>query len=112
MKRDAHDGARCGAETHGLRPPFLRLLPLLLGISALLVGAARAAAPCREDGDCKLIYSSCLCEAVPASDSRVSLPSEVDCAANRCRVEHTRAVCRSGECAKESDPVDASPPRR
>ncbi len=67
----------------------------------------RSAGTCRTDGDCKLLYSSCSCEAVPASDPRDLLPSEVDCAANRCRVEHTRAVCSGSACSTQTTPDDS-----
>ena len=71
-----------------------------LAALVLLLAGAAAGRECERDAGCKLIFSSCLCEAVPAGDPRRSLPSEVDCAVNRCGVEKTRAVCDDGECVE------------
>jgi hypothetical protein len=96
---------RCASE-----PLHCARLALRVLACALLLGAApgaRGADPCKVDADCKLLYDSCGCEAVSASDPRKALPSEVDCAVNRCRVENARAACVGGECAKTAD----GPPR-
>ena len=61
---------------------------------------------CTSNSDCKLIYSSCDCEAVPINDLRVRLVSEpdVECIRNSCsaikgQVEVT-AVCKSNKCIR------------
>jgi hypothetical protein len=73
------------------------------------VGAASAAtddapmlAICRSDSDCKLIYSSCTCEAVGKSDAREYLDNDhgIACNHNICRSENAKAVCDAGLCAR------------
>ena len=52
---------------------------------------------CQNDSDCKLIYSSCDCAAVPNTDLRKRLPSDKLCDLNRCTKDVT-AQCKSGKC--------------
>ncbi|HMM66351.1 MAG TPA: hypothetical protein PKC03_05365 [Dokdonella sp.] len=86
---------------------------MLAILVAVLFGAGTAVAQepveagCSIDADCKLIYSSCSCVAVPVSDPRVFLPANVDCAVNRCRAEHVRPSCVSHVC----EPASKDPPR-
>jgi len=86
-------------------------LAIALAMLSPFVFAADSVAPqpvdnaCRKDADCRLIYSSCTCEAVSASDPRKDLDNDhgIDCHHNVCRSEHARAVCNAGVCAR--DPV-------
>lgn len=64
-------------------------------------------AECRTDADCKLIYSSCSCVAVPEQDPRTFLPANIDCAVNRCRMEKIVPTCISQVC----EPASKDPPR-
>jgi len=59
---------------------------------------------CMSDSDCKLIYNSCSCEAVLASDSRTVLePTDRYCDVNDCINQGTRAVCSQNRCVKRND---------
>jgi hypothetical protein len=91
-------------------------LMLVCAVAVSRASAAESVAPttgatCGQDSDCKLIYSSCGCEAVPVSDARERLDSDrgVDCHHNVCRSQHARAVCSSGVCTREPATWDASP---
>ncbi len=92
-------------QTCGMLAPALLMLAVLAATD--LAGAQEPAeASCRVDSDCKLIYSSCSCVAVPVHDPRNFLPANVDCAANRCRTEHVRATCVNQVCEPASkDPA-------
>ena len=61
---------------------------------------------CSEDSGCRLIYSSCGCQAVVAGDPREILdPCDYDggesCAHNSCDVDGVLAVCRWGLCTEQ-----------
>lgn len=60
---------------------------------------------CTSDTDCKLLYNSCGCQAVPSSDPRTQLTacalgSCVDCLANRCDQAGLKAACVQGVCTE------------
>lgn len=78
----------------------------ILPIAGLADAQSALQAGCGTDADCKLIYSSCSCVAVPVDDPRTFLPSNVDCAVNRCRAEHIRATCVGQVC----EPATKDPP--
>lgn len=64
---------------------------------------------CSGPDDCKLIYSNCSCQAVPASDPRDRLDDcEYDggaaCDSNTCLVDGVQAVCRDGLCTEAYGP--------
>ena len=66
-------------------------------------------AECTVDADCKLIYSSCDCQAVPVTDPRASLdPCLYDggdvCAYNSCEGDGVQAACRDGLCTEVYGP--------
>jgi len=61
---------------------------------------------CLSSEDCKLLYSTCGCQAVPATDTRDSLdPCDFDggevCSYNSCEVDGVRATCLSGLCTEQ-----------
>ena len=60
---------------------------------------------CSMDSDCRLIYSSCSCAAVPINmeDQKAleRLPARdknVMCFVNSCSLEHAKAICLRGSC--------------
>lgn len=56
-------------------------------------------AQCTQDSDCKLLYSSCDCEAVPVSDSRTYLEVDEICKRNECTAPtEKKAVCLNNRC--------------
>ena len=57
-------------------------------------------ASCTTDANCKLIYSSCDCEAVSVRDPRTELPSTIMCIQNNCTngQQAARAVCENRIC--------------
>ena len=55
---------------------------------------------CAADGDCKIIYSNCGCEAVVALDSRESLVSHNVCVWNDCYGKNVFAVCANRTCLR------------
>ena len=64
---------------------------------------------CSTAADCKLIYSSCSCQAVPLTDSRTSLdPCLYDgdalCDANSCTVDGVLPECVGGLCSERYAP--------
>jgi len=65
---------------------------------------------CSIDTDCRLIYSSCSCQAVATTDPRTSLdPCEYEggavCAFNSCEGDGVSAVCRGGLCTEVYSPM-------
>ncbi|MBN1770988.1 MAG: hypothetical protein JXB32_07005 [Deltaproteobacteria bacterium] len=60
---------------------------------------------CATSDDCRLIYSGCSCQAVPASDPRDRLDDcDYDggmlCYANHCEIDGVQAACVSGLCTE------------
>ena len=54
---------------------------------------------CTQDSDCKLIYSGCSCEAVPNSDPRTYLESDLVCIRNDCTAPTEKAAaCINNKC--------------
>lgn len=53
---------------------------------------------CRQDSECKLIYSSCNCQATLSVDPRTSYKEEIDCIQNSCAATKTKANCVLGKC--------------
>jgi hypothetical protein len=86
--------------TAGWRRAAFTVLFVLSAASPRARGAEEAV--CRSDADCKLIYSSCTCEAAPSDDARTVLGNDhgIDCHHNACRAANARAVCDSGRCMR------------
>jgi hypothetical protein len=64
---------------------------------------------CTTAADCKLIYSSCSCQAVPATDPRTSLDpclydGNAECRSNSCIVDGVLADCRGNLCVERYPP--------
>ena len=57
---------------------------------------------CTKNSDCKLIYSSCGCQAVPLTDTRTFLESDITCIRNGCdgRTGIVTAICENSKCVK------------
>ena len=56
---------------------------------------------CEKDTDCKLIYSSCDCEAVNINDIRHhSIGDSPTCFVNSCKMLNIQAVCIKNRCVK------------
>lgn len=55
---------------------------------------------CLSDTDCKLIYSSCDCEAVSVNDKRDYLKEEKVCVLNYCHLKKVKAVCLNFQCQR------------
>jgi hypothetical protein len=86
-------------------------LSAMIGVGLFLVAVfgilvrSLLASQCREDRDCKLIYSSCSCAAVPVTAQGRTLESNAVCVVNRCTYEHVEPVCIAGACS-EKKPSD------
>lgn len=66
---------------------------------------------CIDDEDCKIIYSSCSCEAVPIADPRTQIDNAglPICEINSCDSLYSGAVCQENKCVLASkEPVVAS----
>ncbi len=64
---------------------------------------------CLEDLECRLVFSSCGCQAVTVGDPREALdPCDYDggalCAVNSCTTDGVLAVCRGGICTEQWGP--------
>jgi len=76
-----------------------------------LLGCQEQSQGCASSSDCKMIYNSCYCQAVPASDSRTEITSCAlggctDCMFNECEMSpRIVAACRNGQCVERfADP--------
>lgn len=80
-----------------------------LGPVSAATDESRVTESCRQDSDCKLIYSSCACAAVRATDARGNLDDDhgIECAQNVCRTQKAIAICSAGMCAREPASNDA-----
>lgn len=69
----------------------------------------QTAAACTADADCKILYSNCSCEAVPITDPRTEIKSDIVCIQNSCRNEAqiATAVCENQACTVRIRPVQA-----
>jgi|GEM_PF-6697583 len=70
---------------------------------------APCAGKCTADDQCRLIYNTCFCEAVPVGDARQDLPLDpvIRCIKlNDCNIPGKMlAVCEAGQCAVKAAPV-------
>ena len=58
---------------------------------------------CTSNSDCKLIYSSCDCKAVPANDPRKNIlhsETDVSCRQNSCSTTKVTAICKDNKCMR------------
>lgn len=61
---------------------------------------------CQQTSDCKLIYSSCDCQAVSNNDPRTSYDEDVICVRNSCMPPTpANAVCQQGKCVRSDQIV-------
>lgn len=99
-------GGRNRRRTHRAAVRIFKTVPMAMLLAFSAVASADDASPagCRSDADCKLIYSSCSCVAVPVSDPRTFLPSNVECPVNVCRIEGISATCEEHVCQPDSRP--------
>lgn len=93
--------------TNGAPTEYYLAIPPLCENCVNVLRSQINSASCTADADCKLIYSSCDCEAVPASDPRTELPSTTMCVQNNCTnsVRTAKAVCVQNRCARRLTPT-------
>jgi len=79
------------------------LIAVLAVVFIALIYSVKINTPeCNKDSDCKLIYSSCDCEAVSAYDARDfwNEGTGVICKINGCASKNTTSVCYKNKCTR------------
>ena len=79
-------------------------------------GCAPETDSCDDDDDCRLIYSSCTCDAIGVSDPREALDECFlggcdECEQNHCEIEHIEAACVRGRCTERRGDPEGQPCR-
>ncbi len=85
-------------------PMHLALITNLC-FSIALAGGSSLANECEKDTDCKLIFSSCSCKAVPLESKETMNHTQI-CIRNSCDglTGKVTAVCTDGSCTKKIEP--------
>ena len=59
---------------------------------------------CMGDADCRLIYHSCDCEAIPLNDMRDYIEGISNwCIINTCARDEIKAICRDSKCIRSDN---------
>lgn len=82
---------------------------LIFTVLVLSVNAGAFTLNCRQQSDCKLIYSSCGCMALSKESKEDILADSTSCRVNKCKAQSSlEAVCEKGVCRRNdgrtSDP--------